>query len=114
MLCGSPHPVSQAKQRKNGAGMATYEDVHDNKELKRFELEVEGRTAFANYELTNETIIFTHTESPPPLAGRGIATALIRGALEQVRSRNLKVVAQCSFVDAFFKRYPKYADLLKA
>jgi predicted GNAT family acetyltransferase len=106
--------MSKAQQRKNGAVMTTYEDVRDNRELNRFELQVEGRIAFANYELTDGSIIFTHTESPPALAGRGVASALIRGALDQVRSRGLKVVAQCSFVSAFCKRHPEYADLLQA
>lgn len=87
--------------------------VRDNRERSRFELEVDGGIAFADYELKDGVIVFTHTESPQALSGRGVASALIRGALEQVRAKGLKVVSHCSFVTAFFKRHPEYADLLK-
>jgi hypothetical protein len=87
-------------------------EVRDNKEFSRFEIQVEGHTAFAEYELEDGVMTFTHTASPSAVAGRGVATALIRGALQQVRARGLKVVPLCSFVGAFFKRHPEFQDLL--
>jgi len=90
------------------------DDVRDNKELGRFELEVDGQTAFADYQIIDGTLVFTHTESPPALAGRGVATALIRGALPLVRAKGLKVVSRCSFVTAFFKRNPEFGVLLQS
>ena len=47
--------------------------VSDNKAQSRFELEVEGGVAFANYRLTPSAVIITHTETPRALRGRGIA-----------------------------------------
>ena len=47
------------------------------------------------------------------LSGRGIATKLIRGALEMVRGQGLKVVPQCPFVSAFMGKHPEYNDLLR-
>jgi predicted GNAT family acetyltransferase len=88
-------------------------EVKDNTKLNRFELQVDGHMAFADYQLKDGTIVFTHTESPPALAGKGVASALITGALRQVRARGLKVVSRCSFVTAFFKRHPEYAGLLQ-
>ena len=38
--------------------------VRDNKAQRRFELDVEGALAFANYRLTPGTVIITHTETP--------------------------------------------------
>ena len=38
--------------------------VRDNKSLRRFELDVDGGVAFANYRLAPGTIILTHTETP--------------------------------------------------
>jgi predicted GNAT family acetyltransferase len=35
--------------------------VRDNKSLGRFELDVEGTVAFANYRLAPGTVIITHT-----------------------------------------------------
>ena len=60
--------------------------VRDNPAQSRFELDVEGSIAFANYRLTPQAVIITHTETPRPLRGRGIATELVAGALQIIRS----------------------------
>jgi predicted GNAT family acetyltransferase len=86
--------------------------VRDNKALSRFELDTDGHTAFADYRVTNGTMTFTHTEVPPELGGRGIASRLIQGALEAVRAQGLKVVSQCSFVTAYIERHPDFRGLL--
>lgn len=57
-------------------------------------------------------LTFHHTEVPPALRGRGIASRLIRGALEQVRARGLKVVPRCDFVRHFIGTHPEFQDLL--
>jgi GCN5-related N-acetyl-transferase len=54
--------------------------VRDNKAQNRFELEVEGAVAFANYRLAPGAVIITHTETPRALRGRGIASQLVEGA----------------------------------
>jgi predicted GNAT family acetyltransferase len=86
--------------------------VRDNKSLGRFELDVEGTVAFANYRLAPGTIIITHTETPRSLRGRGIASELVRGALEMIRADGLKVVAGCSFVVDYLQNHPEFADLV--
>jgi uncharacterized protein len=85
--------------------------VRDNKTQRRFELDVEGAVAFANYRLAPGTVIITHTETPPALRGRGIASELIKGALELIRADGLKVVAGCGFVVDYLQKHPEYADL---
>ena len=85
--------------------------VRDNKAQNRFELDVEGEVAFANYRLTPSAIIITHTETPRSLRGRGIASELIKGALELIRADGRKVVAGCSFVVDYLAKYPESADL---
>jgi hypothetical protein len=88
------------------------EDVRDNPAQHRFELAVEGSIAFAEYEAAGKTITFVHTEVPEALAGRGIASRLVKGALDQVRARGLKVVSECPFVSAYLGKHPEYGDLL--
>lgn len=85
--------------------------VRDNKAQSRFELDVEGAVAFANYRLTPSTVIITHTETPRSLRGRGIASELVKGALELIRADGLKVVAGCSFVVDYLAKHPEAADL---
>ena len=90
--------------------MAT--SVRDNKDRSRFELDVGDELAFANYRLTPSAVIITHTETPRALRGRGIASELVRGALEQIRADGLKVVAGCGFVVDYLQKHPEFADLV--
>ena len=85
--------------------------VRDNKAKSRFELDVEGAVAFANYRRTPDTVIITHTETPRALRGRGIASELVRGALELTRADGLKVIAGCGFVVDYLQKHPEFADL---
>jgi uncharacterized protein len=86
--------------------------VRDNKARGRFELDVEGATAFANYRLAPSTVIITHTETPRALRGRGIASELVKGALELIRADGLKVVAGCGFVVDYLQKHPEVSDLV--
>ena len=83
--------------------------VRDNKAQNRFELDVDGAVAFANYRVTPSAVIITHTETPRALRGRGIASELVRGALELIDGR--KVIAGCGFVVDYLRRNPEFADL---
>jgi predicted GNAT family acetyltransferase len=88
------------------------DDIRDNKALHRFELDADGHTAVAYYRLADGVMTFTHTETPFEAQGRGIASRLVRGALEQARGQGLKVVPRCSFVGAYMARHPEFLDLL--
>jgi predicted GNAT family acetyltransferase len=87
-------------------------NVVDNKEKQRFELEVPGGHAIADYRLEGGTIVFTHTEVPGELRGQGYGENLARGALDLVRARNLKVVPQCPFIRKFIEKHAEYQNLL--
>ncbi|UPK75642.1 N-acetyltransferase [Nocardioidaceae bacterium SCSIO 66511] len=87
--------------------------VADATERSRFEITVDGSVAgFAEYRLDGDVITFTHTEVADEYAGQGLAGALVRAALDDVRTRGLSVRAQCPYVAAYIKRHPEYADLL--
>ena len=85
--------------------------VRDNAALKRFELESEGRTASLYYRLAPGAITLVHTEVPAQLEGKGIGSALVRGALDVIRAKGLKVVATCPFVVAYMGKHPEHDDL---
>ena len=86
--------------------------VRDNKAQHRFELDAEGQVAFAIYRPTPQTIIITHTETPRALRGRGIASELVKGALEMIRADGHKVIAGCGFVVDYLSKHPEYRDLM--
>jgi uncharacterized protein len=86
-------------------------DVRDNKAQSRFELDLGDAVAFANYRQTPSAVIITHTETPRALRGRGVASDLVKGALELIRADGLKVIAGCSFVVDYLAKHPEFADL---
>jgi uncharacterized protein len=88
-------------------------EVVNNRAHHRYELVVEGHLAATYYKLSDGVITFIHTEVPPELGGKGVGSALIKGALDQVRAEGLKVIPECPFVKAYIDKHPEYADLLK-
>jgi predicted GNAT family acetyltransferase len=86
--------------------------VRDNKVRSRFELDVEGGVAFANYRDTSTAVIITHTETPSALRGRGIASELIEGALALIRADGRRVIAGCGFVVDYLSKHPEYGDMV--
>jgi predicted GNAT family acetyltransferase len=87
-------------------------EVRNNEAEGRYELEVDGETAFAAYRREGGEILFDHTDVPPALEGRGIGGALVKGALEDVRAKGLKVVPNCSFVRGWIERHGEAQDLV--
>jgi uncharacterized protein len=85
--------------------------LRDNTAAYRFELELEGATAFIDYRRQGATLYLQHAEVPAALNGRGIGSRLVRETLDLVRARGERVVPVCSFIRAFVLRHGEYADL---
>ena len=88
-------------------------EVVNNRAHHRYELVVEGHLAATYYKLSDGVITFIHTEVPPELGGKGVGSALIKGALDQMRAEGLKVIPECPFFKAYIDKHSEYADLLK-
>ena len=86
-------------------------NVRDNTERHRFELDADGHLAFSNYTRADGVLTILHTEVPKALEGRGIGSALIRGALDAARAEGLKVKTKCEFAKAYVDRHSEYTDL---
>ena len=86
--------------------------VRDNPALSRSEIDVGAEIAFANYRRLPGRVVITHTETPRALRGRGVASALVKGALELIRADEDRVVAGCGFVADYLEQHPEYADLV--
>src|ERR1700758_1693811 len=86
--------------------------VRDNKDRHRFELDVEGGIAFANYRTTPQAVIITHPEAAPARRGQGTASKLVKGALDLIRADGTKVIAGCGFVVDYLRKHPEDADLV--
>ena len=49
-------------------------NITDNKDRKRYETQIEDKTAFIDYIRTKDSIYLTHTEVPKGLEGKGVGT----------------------------------------
>jgi len=99
--------------------MATTDPSHDelaiehDRASRTFHAELGGQSAVLHYELLPGVMDITHTETPDEFRGRGIAAKLARAALEWARSEGLAVIPSCSYVAAYVRRNPEYADLVR-
>lgn len=85
---------------------------HDE-QAKRFVVEELGHEAYLEYfELPDGSLDFAHTYTPNEIRGRGIATAIIRGALDYARENGKMVVPGCPFVRTYVDRHEKYRELI--
>jgi predicted GNAT family acetyltransferase len=85
--------------------------VRNNAALSRFELNTGDGIAVANYRAADGVLTIYHTEVPPQLRERGIASRLIREAMDLVRAKGLKVVPGCDFVRHYMATHPEFEDL---
>jgi len=81
--------------------------IIDNAERHRFELTVDGHTAFLEYRRSSETFTILHTEVPGELRGRHFGALLVEAALRQGHSEGLRIVVVCPFARAYLRRHPR-------
>jgi predicted GNAT family acetyltransferase len=87
-------------------------DVRNNESERRFEITVDGHTAFLKYAMEGGRLNLVHTEVPPELGGKGLGGTLAHAALEYARASQLSVVPSCPFVKRYLEKHPEYAALV--
>ena len=86
-------------------------EIRDIPALHRYELEVDGVTAYVVYRRRPGVITFVHTEVPKALGGKGIGSRLARHVVEAARADGLKVLPLCPFIAAWMTKHHEYDDL---
>ena len=88
--------------------------VTDHPGQSRYEARVGDAIAgFAQYQLTSELIVFTHTEVDVAYEGQGVGSVLVQQALDHVRAEgSRKVLPLCPFVKGWIRRHRDYVDLV--
>jgi predicted GNAT family acetyltransferase len=88
-------------------------DVRNVPELSRYEVTLDGAlVGLADYVVVGSTVAIPHTEVDPSVRGQGIAAALVRFALDDIRAAGRRVDPQCPYVRTFIDRHPADADLV--
>lgn len=92
-------------------------DVRDNPAASRYELRVDGKRAgVIVYRLGGDgTIEMFHTEVDPRRQRAGLGGELVSYALDDARSRGLRVIPSCPFVAAYINEHrDEFGDLVGA
>ena len=81
--------------------------INHQPERKLFTTEVEGCTAYVEYDLTDGSLNILQTIVPPPIEGKGIASALVKKAYEYAADQGLKPKATCWYAVKWLERHPE-------
>ncbi len=63
------------------------------------------------YQRNGDVVVADHTLVPTEIGGRGVAAELVKALIADARAQGFKIVPQCSYVEAAFRRHPEWADL---
>ncbi|WEO77849.1 GNAT family N-acetyltransferase [Cryobacterium sp. SO2] len=78
----------------------------------RYVLLLDGaRVGYTTYVDHGSRRVFVHTEIDMNQSGKGLASTLVSAALDDVRARQLRVVAICPFTAAYLRGHRDYDDL---
>lgn len=88
--------------------------ITNNTTAQRWEAQIGQQRAIAAYKRDGDTLMFTHTEVPPELEGHGIASQLIKTALDDARAQHQTIIPLCPFVAGYIQRHPDYVDLVRS
>lgn len=88
-------------------------EVFDDPDAHAYVVTVDGRRAGkAVYHLRGGRHFFVHTEVDDEYSGRGLATTLVKQALDDVGSSGGTIVPICPLVAAYIERHPEYQDMV--
>jgi len=80
----------------------------------RADLPAASRPAELTWRAMGPLRIADHTFVPPDMRGQGVAQVLVEALVADARAHGFRIVPQCSYVEAQFRRHPEWADLLAA
>ena len=88
--------------------------VRDDPGRQRYEIVDETGTpgAFLEYMVHGTVADFVHTHTLAGFEGRGLASALVHGALDDARRRGWQIRPYCPFVRRYLGKHPEYLDLV--
>lgn len=102
------------KERNEMSTIADQLTIVHNENADRFEAEINGQLAVVDYERRGDVLYFTHTRTPVPYRGQGIAGKLTAAALEYAKQEGLQIVPVCSYTSSYLQANPQYQPLLKS
>ena len=87
--------------------------IAHNEAENRFEIWIDNQLSKLDYMQDGDTIVMTHVGVHPNQRGQGVAGKLTEVALDYAREKSFRVIPMCSYVAAYIRRNPEYAELTK-
>jgi len=78
---------------------------------RRYEMDEQGLTSWADYRLSGDRLVIDHVESPQALRGNGAAGRLMAAISADARAKALKIIPICSYAAAWLARSAEFGDL---
>jgi hypothetical protein len=79
----------------------------------RFEIEDRGEVAYLEFETDSQGwMTIWHTEVPPAMRGRGVASELAQTAFEYAKQQHLRVDVICPLAADFLSKHPEYNSMV--
>lgn len=79
-------------------------EIHDNAQQQRFELEEDGKLAFADYELEGDVLTIPYVFADPALRGKGTAGRLLDGVRDIARANGWSIRPLCGYAAAYYRK----------
>ena len=75
----------------------------------RFEIEERGEVAYLEFDTDSQGwMTIWHTEVPPSMRGKGVASELAQSAFEYAKQNHLRVDVICPLAADFLSKHPEY------
>ena len=89
-------------------------EVRHAPEHDRYEVALDGQmVGLLDYRRGRDGAVhLTHAEVSPRVGGRGVGSALVRGALDDLAEKGERIVPVCSFVRSVVRDNPDYQRLV--
>lgn len=79
--------------------------MRDDPGRSRFELEVDGEVAYADYRRQPGALVIAYVYAPPALRGTGTADRLMRAVAETARAEGRQIVSLCGYASSWLRRH---------
>jgi predicted GNAT family acetyltransferase len=80
---------------------------------RRYEMDEEGLTSWADYRRQGDRLIIDHVETPPALRGAGASGRLMFAVAADAREKALTIVPLCSYAAHWLARSEEFRDLVQ-
>lgn len=108
---GAPSAPALSSNRRELLEITITRHEEDNRGEYRAHVEDSPAIGRLTWTERDGAHVAEHTLVPPVIGNRGVAGQLVKAMVADARERGFKILPECSYVVAAFKRHPEWADV---